>query len=178
MTRGRGFKDVTGTRFGRLVVLEYAMSDRRGEAVWRCRCDCGKTTSVRGSHLRLGRVISCGCYRNGQSARHLNHNPTCGNFKHGGTHTRLYTTWSNMKTRCLNSKNRAFKWYGATGVEICEEWLVFENFRDWATDSGYSDELTIDRIDPFGNYEPKNCRWMPISEQRANQRRSHNAINS
>jgi hypothetical protein len=77
-----------------------------------------------------------------------------------------------MKTRCLNPNNRAFKWYGAIGVTICPEWLDFENFKEWALASGYQENLTIERVNPFKNYCPDNCAWIPINAQRKNQRRS------
>lgn len=164
--------DLTGERFGRLTVAEFAGNDKRGEARWRCVCDCGNESIVLGSHLRKERVQSCGCLKNEMAAQRLKEHPTRGNFKHGGTHTRLYMVWVNMKTRCLNKNNRAYKWYGALGVSICEEWMSFEKFRQWAEESGYRDDLSIDRINPYGNYEPSNCRWIPLSEQRGNQRRS------
>ena len=77
-----------------------------------------------------------------------------------------------MKTRCLNKNNRAYKWYGAIGVTICNDWMSFENFFQWAKNNGYQEHLTIERKNPFGNYEPSNCTWIPKSEQRKNQRRA------
>lgn len=166
------FIPLDNLKFGRLTVISRAGSDKRGEAMWDCICECGQKTTVLGSHLRKGRVVSCGCYSKELTSARMRGRATSGNTSHGGSKTRLYTTWANMKTRCLNPKNRAFQWYGKLGVTICEEWLGFENFKAWAISSGYTDELTIDRIDPSGNYEPKNCRWIPISAQRKNQRRS------
>lgn len=165
--------DLAEQRFGRLTVISRASNDHRGEARWNCKCDCGKYTVVLGSHLRSGDVISCGCYAKERTVSRLREHPTCGNTKHGGRHTRLYCTWTNMKTRCLNPRNRNYQWYGAVGVKICADWMSFERFRDWALANGYRDDLTIDRIDPFGNYEPSNCRWVPKSEQRRNQRRAY-----
>lgn len=168
-----GLIDLTGKRFGRLTVLSRLPNDSRGRARWCCVCDCGKQTSVLGSHLRKQNIRSCGCLARSLSSERILKHPTKGNFRHGGRHTRLYSIWTNMKTRCLNPNNRAYKWYGAVGVSICQAWISFEGFRDWALSSGYSDELTIDRIDPFGNYEPSNCRWIPKKDQRANQRRCY-----
>ena len=164
--------DLTGQRFGRLAVTKDAGSDRRGEALWECTCDCGNKTFVRGSHLRKGLVQSCGCYARELTSDRMRVYRTKGNTRHGCTKTRLYQIWANMKTRCFNTKNRAFKWYGAVGVTICPEWMKFEGFRDWALSSGYSDNLTIERINPFENYCPENCKWIPRNEQRKNQRRS------
>ena len=166
--------DIAGQRFGRLSVLSRLPSDSRGEARWLCACDCGNQTAVLGSHLRKGRIVSCGCYAKEVTAK-LGNRATRGNTKHRGTHTRIYRIWANMKTRCLNPKNRAFQWYGGIGVKICPEWMDFENFRAWAFENGYDDSLSIDRINPFGNYEPNNCRWIPIGEQRLNQRRNYRA---
>lgn len=167
------FIDLTGKRFGRLTVKSRASNDKSGSARWNCICDCGNYTTVLGGHLRKGKILSCGCYMRECSSHRLKEHPTSGNLKHGMRHTRLYTIWTNMKTRCLNEKNRAYKWYGAVGVSICPEWMRFEGFLEWASKSGYQDILTIDRINPFGNYEPSNCRWVSKSEQRKNQRRSY-----
>ena len=164
--------DLTGQRFGRLVADVRSDNDKRGEARWECVCDCGKRTIVLSSHLRSGRIQSCGCYQREATAARMRVTRTKGNTKHGGSKTRLFSVWVNMKTRCLNPNNRAYKWYGAVGVTICPEWMQFENFQQWALESGYKDDLTIERKNPFGNYEPSNCTWIPLIEQRRNQRRS------
>lgn len=164
--------DLVGQRFGRLTVTGYAGTDKRGEAVWDCICDCGSKSAVRGSHLRKGAVQSCGCYAKEATAERMRVTRTKGNTRHGCTDTRLYSTWTNMKTRCLNPNNRTYKWYGAVGVTICQEWMQFENFKEWALSSGYQEDLTIERVNPFGNYCPENCKWIPLVEQRRNQRRS------
>ena len=88
---------------------------------------------------------------------------------HGKRKTRLYRIWANIKTRCLNSKDPHFKNWGGRGITICEDWKnSFQSFYDWAIDNGYSDELTIDRINCDGNYEPSNCRWITNLEQAKN----------
>lgn len=170
--------DLTGQRFGRLSVVRLAGTDKRGESRWECVCDCGNKSIVLSSHLRSGRTQSCGCYMKEATAARMRVTRTRGNTKHGGSKTRLFSIWMNMKTRCLNKNNRAYKWYGAVGITICHEWLKFENFQLWALSSGYKDNLTIERINPFGNYEPSNCTWIPKSEQRKNQRRSKQWQNS
>lgn len=164
--------DLTGLKFGRLTVTKDAGTDKRGEARWECVCECGNKSVVLGSHLRSGRVQSCGCYAKEVTAARMRVTRTKGNTKHGGSRSRLYEIWTNMKTRCLNPNNRAFKWYGAVGVTICPEWMKFENFQQWAFASGYEEDLTIERVDPFGNYCQENCQWIPLNEQRRNQRRS------
>ena len=172
------YNDLTGQRFGRLTVTKRSGSDKWGAACWECLCDCGNTTTVRGYHLRKQAVSSCGCLLRERASTRMKEHHTGGNFKHRGTHTRLYQIWANMKTRCFNTKNRAYKWYGAVGVTVCAEWLNFEEFQKWALQSGYKNNLTIERKNPFGNYEPSNCEWVPKSEQRRNQRRSKQWQNS
>lgn len=164
--------DLTGQKFGRLSVVSRAASDKRGEARWNCVCECGNTSAVLGSHLRSGRTQSCGCLAKEVLKERIKTMPRRGHFTHNGSKTRLYSIWINMKTRCFNKKNRAYKWYGAVGVTVCPEWLAFDNFRQWAFQSGYKEDLTIERKNPFGNYDPDNCTWIPKSEQRGNQRRS------
>ena len=155
------FIDITGQRFNHLVVIKRVPNDAHGIAKWECRCDCGKTTIVRGKNLKTGAVKSCGCLR---------HNAT--NKTHNMTHTRIYQTWASMKSRCYNPKNRSYKDYGGRGIKVCGEWINnFECFYDWAVKSGYSDSLTIERINVDGDYCPDNCKWLPKSEQ-ANNRKS------
>lgn len=90
-----------------------------------------------------------------------------GKIKHGYANTRLYTCWQNMKARCYNKNSERYPHYGAKGVIVCDQWLNFENFKDWAEANGYSDNLTIDRINPKLNYEPSNCRWLTYEENHA-----------
>lgn len=172
MKRKKPYKDLSGQRFGRLIAIEFYGSDERGEAKWRCECDCGNTIIVAGSRLRNGATKSCGCYRRELTAKRSSSIKTKGNTKHGLSNSRLYSVWTNMKTRCLNPRNRAYKWYGAVGITICSEWLSFEAFRNWALESGYEDNLTLERKNPFLGYCPPNCEWIPLNEQRRNQRRS------
>lgn len=175
--RAWNFIDLSGQRFGRLLVLrEYGKIHDNSHIYWVCVCDCGREKLVSGKHLRNGKIKSCGCLSKevtGQLAKQrAAEGKAPGHRTHGFSKTRLYNTYTNMKTRCYNTRNKAFKWYGARGVTICDEWLSdFNSFKTWAENNGYSPELTIDRIDPFKGYSPDNCRWVTIQEQRKTTRR-------
>jgi hypothetical protein len=107
--------------------------------------------------------MSCGCLRKAGSHR-----------THNLSDTRLYRIWGNIKSRCYNTNIRQYKDYGARGITVCNEWLnSFEVFYEWAMANGYSEELTIDRIDVNGNYEPSNCRWITMKEQSKNRTDNH-----
>lgn len=164
MTR---FKDMTNLRFGRLTVLECVGRDNNGNALWRCKCDCGKENIVDGCRLRKGNTKSCGCYN-------IYRTKIC-NSTHKKSKTRLYAVWGGIKARCSNPKCEAFKNYGGRGIKFCKDWVFYENFEKWALNNGYSNNLTIDRIDNNGNYEPDNCRWVTIKKQ-CNNRRNNRHI--
>lgn len=151
--------DLTGRRFGRLtVVAEVSQRTKDGAVRWLCQCDCGTTWSVLANHLRGGNTTSCGCFRRDVRTTH------------GMRRTRLYNTWQHMIARCTNPKNNRYSTYGARGIGVFTDWLVFERFRDWALTSGYTDTLTIERIDCNKGYTPSNCTWVEPSKQSANRR--------
>lgn len=157
--------DLTGQRFGRLVVIDRAW-DKPG-VWWNCTCDCGKTKPIRSSQLRYGHTQSCGCLRDEMREEH--NKPT-----HGETNTRLYSIWRGMKKRCYQPTSAGYKNYGGRGITVCDEWIAsYESFRDWSLANGYADGLTLDRIDLNGNYEPSNCRYASYLEQENNKRNSH-----
>ena len=86
---------------------------------------------------------------------------------------RLYNIWNCMKQRCNNPKHTAAAWYHDRGIRVCGEWEHdFEAFKAWALKSGYAPTLSIDRVDPDGNYRPDNCRWIPLDENRKRARRT------
>lgn len=153
------YVDLTGQRFGRLVVVSYSHS-KCGQTYWECNCDCGNKTIVQRASLIKGYTKSCGCYNADKQKTH------------GMTKTRIYQIWSNMKARCDRKNCPAYKDYGGRGIKIYNNWYDFSEFYKWSSANGYNENLTIDRIDVNGNYCPENCRWVSMKEQRLNKRDS------
>lgn len=155
-------EDLTGMRFGRLVVLGFDRPYRNVSKYWRCLCDCGRETSVLAGNLVTGLTTSCGCRR----VEAIRESTT----KHGMSNSSLYRIWYSMNRRCSDPDHIGYKNYGARGIAVCNEWDNFENFRDWALDNGYEDGLSIDRINNDDGYHPENCRWVDQITQQNNRR--------
>ena len=153
----RKFEDISGQRFGKLVAVECLGKDKNKNYLWLCQCDCGNTTNVTKTDLQRGHSRSCGCR------------------KYGGGDRRLYHVWHTMLRRCEEPTDKSYHLYGALGVKVCDEWHDYLEFKKWALSYGYDEtalqgKCTLDRINPYGNYEPHNCRWATMAEQAKNKR--------
>lgn len=160
--------DMSGKKFGRWTVLSSYKrvfpkpDDKYFDIHWECCCECGVIEYVRGKNLRIGESLSCGCLA---VERY-----TAAVTSHGMSRKRIYKIWQGMKRRCENEKYIYYKNYGARGISVCERWHTFENFfADMA--ERYRDDLTIERNDNDGNYEPGNCCWIPKGDQMKNRRK-------
>lgn len=169
------FVDLKGKKYGKLTVL-YKTSDKSkdNKIQWMCKCDCGNSIVVKGCNLTRNTrpTKSCGCL-------HRELNKTRG-IKHNKRRSRLYSVWASMKQRCENKNGSSYKYYGARGIKLCDEWKNdFMCFYIWANNNGYDEKAirgkcTIDRINNNGNYEPNNCRWVDMKVQSTNKRKIKN----
>lgn len=161
------FIDLTDQYFGRWHVLEFSHMKKTG-AVWKCECECGTIKEVEGRSLRNGTSYSCGCFQKEVVAEISKGNEI--RTTHDMSRTRLYKIWVNMKYRCSPTCAKHFyDLYYGRGIRVCAEWKNdFSVFAKWALSNGYSDELSIDRINNDGDYEPSNCRWVSDEVQANN----------
>lgn len=162
------YMDLTGNRYGMLVVLEYAGRNVTNRPLWKCQCDCGNIHYSSTLELRHGDTTSCGCNKVKRIGAL--------NRTHGYSKEPLYLKWKGMKQRCKNPNDAMYKYYGGRGIKVCEEWdRDYTAFREWAYANGYDEKLkgykqTLDRINVNGDYEPSNCRWVDMTTQVRNRR--------
>jgi hypothetical protein len=159
--------NLIGRVFDKLTVTGLAERTLHG-SIWLCECTCGNSILRFTAQLtRLGKKGSTqmGCNSCAMRDRTSGKNGNC-----IGGKTRLYKIWLGMLDRCRRKTSKSWKWYGAKGVSVCEQWKWFPAFKEWALSHHYADDLTIDRKDAAGNYDPLNCEWVTSSE---NSRRVH-----
>lgn len=161
--------DLTNQKFGRLLVVKRMGSDKFKHSIWLCKCDCGNIKIIASNHLKRGNTKSCGCLAKEILSKRMS--------RHNMNGTRINRIWLRMKNRCNNKNDEHYKNYGERGIKVCNEWNDkengFMNFYNWAMQNGYKSDLTIDRIDVNGNYEPNNCRWITMFDQQSNKRNNY-----
>lgn len=151
-------ENLSNQRFGMLVVQD-SHETINGKTYWLCLCDCGNLKMCRADALKGKISVSCGCYNKTKA------------IKHGHHRSPTYKSWSSMKERCLKPSHVSYSRYGGRGVTVCDRWI--DSFENFLKDMGERPPgLTLDRIDPNGNYEPSNCRWATYYEQSVNRRNS------
>lgn len=173
MEIGRKYTELSGKRFGKLLVLRRVNRTEDGDhaPIWECKCDCGNMTKVKSGNLMNGKTNSCGCIRR-ESTSELGRSRRV----YSEAEKRLRSIWTDMLRRCEKPSNKDFRNYGARGIVVCNEWHSFDTFKEWSFENGYASSLSIDRVDVNGNYSPSNCKWATVTEQ-ANNKRNTQFVN-
>ena len=154
--------DPIGQTYNRWTVKSFSHK-KNYHKFYNCECKCGNKGIIDLCSLKSGNSKSCGCLRNETTRKRAT--------THGMSQSRINRIYRNIKTRCFDTNTPIYEKYGAKGITVCEQWLGengFKNFLSWSMENGYRDELTIDRIDGKGNYEPTNCRWVTPKVQANN----------
>lgn len=168
---GKNQKNMLGVKYDMLTPISFVREvGKTSTEIYNpkiyCECECGNDVVINKKSLLNKRYISsCGCHR--KVPKKYKHP-----MKKDGKHLREYNIWRNMIMRCEDIKNKDYKYYGARGIQVCSEWHDWDTFYEWCETSGYKEELTLERINVFGNYEPSNCTWVTIQEQQKNKRSS------
>lgn len=150
--------DYVGKKFSKWTVIEDLGRNKYNKRYMKCRCECGKEAEITLNRLKSGRSTRC---------------RKCGSTKHGLSTDRLHRIWCKMLERCYNVNCNVYCYYGMKGIKVCDEWKNdYETFKVWALKAGYNKELTIDRINTNGNYEPDNCRWATYKQQILNRNKN------
>jgi len=186
--RGIQYEDIEsmfGKKYGKLTVLPIVyvedIRDANGEIdihkrkyILKCKCDCGNYYYANRLQLLSDKVHSCGCEKAQRLAQMNRENKKYedSDSQTSSIYNNLYNSWHAMCHRCLNSNDVHYQYYGGRGITVTEEWLDYNNFKEWALKNNWNSELTIDRIDSNGNYEPSNCRWVDMDVQHNNTRRN------
>lgn len=166
-------------KYERLTVIEFIKQEPKmikgkqngWEYYYKCKCDCGNEVIKTLTNLRRKHAMSCGCLKSEVSHNNILKFAKTQNGETTGEYRRLYRIYRGMNKRCYDNLTDAYKYYGELGVEICDEWRSdYINFKTWAIQNGYKDNLTIDRINVNGNYEPSNCRWVDMKTQANNKK--------
>lgn len=161
---GNGIIDLTGKRFGKLVVVCFDRVENK-QSYWKVQCDCGTEKIVSGDTLKV--ITSCGCIKREQDF--INFNIKNKN-NHKMTNHGAFQSWAHMMERCYKETCKFYNDYGGRGVKVCKEWHDAKNFCEWAENNGFQNGLTIERKDVNGNYCPENCCWISKKKQNRNKR--------